>query len=585
MNGECRRESEMRVPAQFYTAAICFKSFRRFCRDVVCFKMFAAYGGREEAIYFATEGYGMDRLYEGMYSGKGRRIMLKTEETLEMRFPEETVAACEKSLNGVTRNKTKTRGALRAFSESGLTLLETANPKPFQFYDNFEISDFSYAKENGRGHLRAEISLLDSYNRLEIQAHILDMDSRKVLARIPAKGAEHANAVVLEREFALDTGTDGRLGVIAYGKWGNGDLKENELAAFKEANTPYPGVTYLHKYPKKEKKAVVLGILKTGYPLTYDTGNKDHIVIALVREPTDKKDVDYICGTNMVSGRPNLCVPGEGTFRFPGWETPEISPDHPNKAVCKLYKKTGGTAIIAQNASYDFTNISIQRKGNALWYHFLAWGKEYKEKDDWEKIEFDYRLELELNTKKSNGDWVKRNFVIDTRYPDQSITDQVMPLQIMYGCVAPDTKIRMADGSEKEICQIAIGEMVMGREEKIMRVANVWRGQETEPMVELFAEGMERGLLMTKTHPVWIQGADGAAGWKRAGECRVDDRVFVAGSRECRAVTRVAQRDSCGEIYNLDLRPADGAGGQAGTMYCNGILTGDNQIQNGNWEE
>ena len=150
------------------------------------------------------------------------------------------------------------------------------------------------------------------------------------------------------------------------------------------------------------------------------------------------------------------------------------------------------------------------------------------------------------------------------------------------GCVAPDTEIRMADGSLKQIRNIRIGDYVVGRGNAIMMVMNCWIGPEREPMLEILVQGMKRALFVTKEHPIWVQEPDGTTKWKHAKDCKVSDMVLVSGYEEkyC-AIKSIKEKEACDRVYNLDLRPLHGVVGQAGTMYCNGILTGDMQIQNG----
>lgn len=151
-------------------------------------------------------------------------------------------------------------------------------------------------------------------------------------------------------------------------------------------------------------------------------------------------------------------------------------------------------------------------------------------------------------------------------------------------CVAPDTEITMADGRMKRIQDVRIGDCVVGRNCKIMRVLNCWIGPERDSMLEIMAQGMESPLFATKTHPILVQESDGTTKWKPAGECKLSDKVFVFSFYEEKGsvITSIKERKPCDRVYNLDLLPLGGImGKQAGTMYCNGILTGDFQIQNG----
>lgn len=163
-----------------------------------------------------------------------------------------------------------------------------------------------------------------------------------------------------------------------------------------------------------------------------------------------------------------------------------------------------------------------------------------------------------------------------------------MQNEMQCGCVAPDTKIAMADGMEKMIKDIRIGDIVFGRGLQFMRVMNTWIGPESDAMIQMTAQDMESPLLVTKTHTIWVQEPDGTTKWKNAGECKVSDKVlciFRYEEKYC-SILRIEEREPCNRVYNLDLVPLRGeVGKQAGTMYCNGILTGDMQIQYGKREE
>ena len=207
------------------------------------------------------------------------------------------------------------------------------------------------------------------------------------------------------------------------------------------------------------------------------------------------------------------------------------------------------------------------------------------------KTEFDYQMDMEVYTVTKEGGeekWHVHELKVTSIKGEASFTQEVLPLQIMYGCMSGNTKICMADGCAKEIRSIRIGDQVLGRGGRLMRVVNVWEGPEMEQMVEFHAEGLPaEGLLLTKQHPVWVMKSDGSYGWKRAGECTAEDKLLVGNPMSGEAVfTPVAaiirKVPDDNMVYNLDLEPKDAADGE-GTMFGNGVLIGDNRIQNGIW--
>lgn len=144
------------------------------------------------------------------------------------------------------------------------------------------------------------------------------------------------------------------------------------------------------------------------------------------------------------------------------------------------------------------------------------------------------------------------------------------PVTRMCGCLAEDTQIRMGDGSLKRISDIRIGERIMQPENgRPILVQNIWKGWEEELIFIRTEEGS--CAQMTKEHPVY-QGN----GFIRADELKAGDTVY---GEEGQKVTVVSVDDVQygGYVCNLDLK-RDGGNG---TMLANGIVVGDNRVQNG----
>ena len=519
--------------------------------------------------------------------------MLLTRQADIKSYPEEAVAECWKNRNGISRRANRT--LLKEGTMAEPTLLELEQPELYRFYDIFEVQDFSYSASEGKGHLRIQISLIKEYRNLKISAQILDLESQKVLGEITPETAENTSVLVVEEDFELTERNNVQsLGIIAYGDWGNNTPEDNELSVFRKANSADADYVYRHIWPKKEKCTVTLGTLEGRYPEPWVSGSTDHIVIALIRRPGDMKDVDYLCGfgRDKESGHPRLCVPGQGDLIFSEEEFPKEDEDHRNSAVCKLYRKSGGAAIIAGTPDYYCEQtIGITPLGHSYHYEFVSWYMGYDDPAGWKKTEFDYQMDMEVYTVTKEGGeekWHVHELKVTSIKGEASFTQEVLPLQIMYGCMSGNTKICMADGCAKEIRSIRIGDQVLGRGGRLMRVVNVWEGPEMEQMVEVHAEGLPaEGLLLTKQHPVWVMKSDGSYGWKRAGECTAEDKLLVGNPMSGEAVfTPVAaiirKVPDDNMVYNLDLEPKDAADGE-GTMFGNGVLIGDNRIQNGIW--
>lgn len=147
----------------------------------------------------------------------------------------------------------------------------------------------------------------------------------------------------------------------------------------------------------------------------------------------------------------------------------------------------------------------------------------------------------------------------------------VKQIQIKFGCLAKDTKIRMKDGSEKEICSIRADELVL-TESGEAKVTNVYHGPEKELVYVQTMAGKE--IMMTESHPVLVK-RNGSRQTVRAGELNGED-IFLTedGEETLRYIYMKPYQD---EVYNLELES-----GKA--MYANGFLVGDFEMQNRPWK-
>jgi hypothetical protein len=154
-------------------------------------------------------------------------------------------------------------------------------------------------------------------------------------------------------------------------------------------------------------------------------------------------------------------------------------------------------------------------------------------------------------------------------------------LKFGYSCLAEDTLIDMADGTQRAIAQIHKGDLVLGAGAKTpqvteaMVVTDVSVGVEVIPMVRIVTtDGNE--VLMTETHPVVT--ANNGIVWAK--ELVAGDRLLNAtGSSLISSVSREAYDKG---VYNLELAPLADSILEPGAelaMFANGILVGDLSMQ------
>lgn len=145
----------------------------------------------------------------------------------------------------------------------------------------------------------------------------------------------------------------------------------------------------------------------------------------------------------------------------------------------------------------------------------------------------------------------------------------VPPIQIQQGCFSSGTRVRLADGSEREVDEFIAqpDEIVRTPGGTARRVTTTTSGIEPVPMIRIrTAKGHD--LLVTRTHPiVTTNGARMAHELKRGVRVLTED-----GDAE---VTSVAAERFTGKVYNLRVDAPEDAPLEQSAVYANGILSGD----------
>lgn len=106
-------------------------------------------------------------------------------------------------------------------------------------------------------------------------------------------------------------------------------------------------------------------------------------------------------------------------------------------------------------------------------------------------------------------------------------------------CFPAGTPVRMADGTEKPVESVAVGDEVVTHTGCQRRVVDVMRRGYTGEMIEIIPQGFPFPLRMTADHPVavmrtgvnWRWQPDQLE-WVRAGDLREDDRIILGFHRQ-----------------------------------------------------
>lgn len=161
------------------------------------------------------------------------------------------------------------------------------------------------------------------------------------------------------------------------------------------------------------------------------------------------------------------------------------------------------------------------------------------------------------------------------------------------GCFHPETNITMADGSQKEIQDIAAGEQVYNPLTKTAaKVINVIQGPERLPLMEVTVGSTT--LRMTTLHPVLVfsspeevgmtsialvEGNRDAGRLVQAIDLKVGDLLLLADGSKAPISSIVRPEVEEGQfVYNLVLESTDRSG-QSHMLVSDGVVTGDFILQ------
>lgn len=153
---------------------------------------------------------------------------------------------------------------------------------------------------------------------------------------------------------------------------------------------------------------------------------------------------------------------------------------------------------------------------------------------------------------------------------------EVKPVDYKRVCLAEGTHVTRADGKPVTVEQVKVGDKLLANGRGLaLTVTTVHRGGESKPLVKL-RDDQGHEVRVTETHPM----VSAARGVVQAGELKAGEAVLTrAGARKLVRVERVPYE---GRVFNFSLgTPGElaGLGPEAHTMFANGFLVGDSQLQ------
>lgn len=184
---------------------------------------------------------------------------------------------------------------------------------------------------------------------------------------------------------------------------------------------------------------------------------------------------------------------------------------------------------------------------------------------------FDIQLKATLNVKSATGPTTAQ--LILSSFGSVSPGGALFPLYIQWGCVAPQTRVRMADGRERPIAEICAGDRLLADASgRLVEVKSVITGEEDGSMWRLVAGDCE--LLATHNHPVMTPDGPIAISELEIGEEILSHDGLVR-------VTENSAEPYVGKVVNLVLQALDGTIPSQGDHFLGGgFVIGDNSMQN-----
>lgn len=494
------------------------------------------------------------------------------------------LSKASKSTGGIVR-KQEVAGKMQYAMDSEstmpkkLTLFETETPDVKQWYDVFHVMDCTKTKD-AKMHVGALLALTYSSSFLELEAAVYDKETQEKIAEFAPVTEKNTAVAELDESRDIPQGFEAReLVCVVKGVYEDEDKRRHEL--LKPSMLAYDikdYIDYHHIRPIKEEKCIYTG---GKWQELYSGGTEgkvnDRVVISYLRTPKDVSDCDYVCNFDRGEGTDHpivgipfhatLSLKQEGYFSEPvtgrGWIQRMDS------------SRSGGKSLIYE----DRLQHSYGKRGDTKVEidEDKGWGVVYNE-ESMEPVDFQFYYDMQGKIVTGGGQdevtvpW--HTSVTSDINQTGCLYSGMKPLRIMWGCLAQDTLISMANGFKRKIQNVRVGEFVVTQNGQA-RVTNSWSGK-GDNMLCMTMEDNSR-LFLTADHPVRT-----VSGWKKAKEISAGE-VLVKEQKKYSSpevkVVKVEKAASNNVVYNLSIK------GKEHEFFAEGILVGDMERENGKVKE
>lgn len=458
-------------------------------------------------------------------------------------------------------------------------------------YSSLHIHTFQYHHDTGQFQLEADLAFAEKCRTITMYADLYDVQRECLINRFKPVTVQHTSHMEYQADgnFKEKFAPGDTAAVLVYA-----DLVEEsgscvEVTAYE--NEQGYEITHVMEHPQKQEHFVVFGkgssmdapeeFVSQQESKDFEKAGKD-VKIALWRLPSKTDDLDYLCNFGKMDpskgNHPILGLPVKGELSIDIGQFYEDS-NHLSNLYCVI---TGdgfdGAKVIAtgKDTQTEYRHdVAYELHGSRLTYDLTgSWEEGYMQPGNWRQFRYSYALIFEGFYKTDpHGDILRCKYsVASGGMVNGDILQGTAPYIIIeWGCLDEDTMIAMADGTQKKICEIVIGERIAAADGSSRGVANIWKGTEKESCYKITTANGQC-IIATGNHPFPT-----ADGWKNACDLKKGDQMLAADG-EVRLVADVNNTNKMHEVYNLELE-------EPAVLIANGLQTGDFSAQNGQFSK
>lgn len=333
--------------------------------------------------------------------------------------------------------------------------------------------------------------------------------------------------------------------------------------SWQKNNVMYSEVNYDLKNSRESSLNEIVKEITVNDPMNKNTPADSAIYVAFGRTPAMGEVLDYPYPESRIDRLQKMFleISGEATLidgaKFVSGNPNQtgIVLNHPDMGTI-FYNQTLPASCIQKVSDNKFKWTIDKDWQNTIPSSVLAGIREYA-----------FDMSLSFSAIRAN-ERTPSNYTIEIasfEKPQNPHYKKINNIKLQWGCLADNSRIRMADGSQKMINEIAIGNMVRTPEGGSKKVVNVWTG----PRAEILHIETDGGAVinLTDTHPVMTK-----EGLKPACALTLDDQLLMEdGQYQKIQFFNTLSYDRF--VYNLDLE--DGH-----TFICDDFVVGDFNMQN-----